>query len=229
MSVHQGHRNRVKEKFLENGFRGMHPHEKLEFLLFFSIPRGDTNPIAHNLLERFGNIAGVFDATIEELSKVKGVGINTAILIKAIPQFAREYAESTRTLNIISSTTEAGKHMLPKFIGCTRETLYITLLDNKSNVIKDVFISEGTVNQVSVNVRKIIELSIKYEASRVILGHNHPNGLALPSLADEYTTNKVRDALALIGVDLFDHIVVADDDYVSMYDSGYFSKAKRGR
>lgn len=224
MSVHQGHRARVKEKFLDNGFHGMHPHEILEFLLFFSIPRGDTNPIAHELIATFGSITEVFDAPIEELIKIKGIGESSAILIKSVPQFAREYAQGQNLNNRITTTYEAGNHLVPKFIGRTKETFFVTMLDNKSHIIKDVLVSEGTVNQVSVNVRKVVELSIKYQAVKVVMAHNHPKGFAFPSTSDEYTTYKIRDALNLIGIELFDHLIVVEDDYVSMRDSGCMNK-----
>lgn len=220
MSIHNGHRQRVKEKFLDKGLDGMHPHEVLEFLLFFSVPRGDTNPIAHNLIKRFGNIAGVFDAQFEELMKIEGIGVNSAMLIKAVPQFMREYAQSTCELKIINSSKSAGEYFLPKFIGRTEETFFAVLLDNKSHILKDVLISTGSVNQVNVNIRRMVELSLKHQAAVVILAHNHPNGRAKPSMADISTTNKIKSALALVGITLSDHIIVANEDYISLADEG---------
>lgn len=220
MSVHNGHRQRVKDRFLEQGFVGMHPHEILEFLLFFSIPRGDTNPTAHILIEKYGSIAKVFDAPYEELIEIDGIGANSAILIKSLPQFAREYSQSSCDIKIINSTEVAGEYFMPHFVGRTEETLFLLTLDNKGSVIKNVLVAEGSVNQVNINVRKIVELSLKHNSSMVIIAHNHPNGVALPSLADISATKKVKSALELVGITLFDHIIVANDDYVSLADSG---------
>lgn len=220
MSVHDGHRKRVKKKFLDQGLEGMYPHEVLEFLLFFAVPRGDTNPIAHNLIKNYKNIAGVLDAPIEDLMNIDGIGENTAIFLKLLPEFFREYSIAKCEVNIIKNSKSAGEYYLPKFVGRTVESFFITLLDNKAHIIKDVLISVGTVNQVSVNVRKIVEIALKNNAALVILAHNHPNGVATPSLIDLTTTDKIKNALGLVNITLFDHIIVANEEYISLADIG---------
>lgn len=221
MSIHNGHRNRIKQKFLEHGFQGFHPHEILEFLLFYSTPRRDTNPIAHELIEHYGDISSVFDAPFEELIKIKGVTENSATLIKSIPYFSRVYLESSHKNFILDSTDACGKYLIPKFIGRTDETVIIVLLDNKLSVINAKVLNEGSVNNTHIDVRKIVEHCIKHNASSVILSHNHPSGVALPSSADIHTTLKIKTTLQAIGIRLLDHIVVAGDDFVSMADSSY--------
>lgn len=216
MSMHSGHRDRVKQKVLENGFQGMHHHEILEFLLFYSVPRSDTNPLAHALIEHFGGLEYVFEATVEELTEVKGIGEHTAILIHSIPLFAREYATASSKIKKIQSTTDATSFLIPKFIGRTEETFILVTLDNKSKITRDIIISRGTVNQISVHIRKIIEMSLKYKASRVIIAHNHPHGSATPSLTDIETTRKIKTALEQVGITLFDHIIVVGEEFLSM-------------
>ena len=219
MSVHKGHRKRVKEKILECGFKSMNPHEVLEFLLFFANPRGDTNPIAHTLLNHFGDIQSVFEASYEELLEINGIGENAAILILSIPHFSREYLSSKNKNTLLNTSALSGKYLIPRFVGRTEETVILTLLDNKMCVIKSLVLTEGSVNSTHINIRNVVELSLKHKASAIILAHNHPNGIALPSAADIHTTRKLREALILISVSLSDHIIVADDDFVSMADS----------
>lgn len=216
MSIHSGHRDRVKQKILENGFLGMHHHEILEFLLFYSVPRSDTNPLAHELISHFGGLEYVFEASVEDLMKVKGVGEHSAILIHSIPLLAREYANASCKMEKITSTDDAEKFLIPKFIGRTQETFILVTLDNKSKITRDVIISEGTVNQINIHIRKIMEISLQYKASRVIIAHNHPHGSAYPSLIDIETTRKIKSALTSVGIILFDHIIVAGDECLSM-------------
>ena len=219
MSIHTGHRKRVKAKFLESNTSNMYPHEILEFLLFFSIPRGDTNPIAHRLLDYFGSINLVFDARYEDLLKIEGIGENTATLLKSIPHLTREYLNAGNNNKILNSTSLAGEYLIPKFVGRTEETIILTMLDNKMGVIKCVILTEGSVNSAHLNTRKVVELCIQYQAATIVLAHNHPNGVAQPSTADIITTKKLKDALFLINVELVDHIIVANDTFISMADT----------
>ena len=221
MSIHNGHRKRIREKFLNYGFNSMHPHEILEFLLFFSSVRGDMNPLAHSLINHYGSLSSVFDAPYEDLLKFDGIGENTAILLKSIPHFSRAYMESSNQNIVLDSTESAGIFLLPKFVGRIEETVILTLLDNKLSVIRSEVIFVGSVNSAHVNMRKIIELCIKYNASSALLAHNHPNGIAIPSSADISTTIKLKEALLLINVNLIDHIIVASSDFVSLADSMY--------
>lgn len=222
MSIHKGHRQRVREKFLKSEFNSMHPHEILEFLLFFALRQGDTNPIAHELINEYGTLTGVFDAPYDDLLKIKGLGENSAILLKMIAPLAREYMSSSVENFSITSTKLAVEFLKPQFIGRVDETVVLTVLDNKSSVIKSDIIHVGSVNSVNVNVRKIVEYCFKYNASAIILAHNHPNGIAIPSNADIITTKKLKDAVELLGIKFLDHIVIGANDFVSMADNMYF-------
>lgn len=216
---HKGHRERVKEKFAQSEFEHMHPHEILEFLLFFSIPRRDTNPIAHDLIRTFGDLKKVFDASYDDLISIDGIGESSALLIKSIPLLFREYKDCDTTGLLLDNTEASGKYFLSKFIGRNEETVIVAFLNNKMGVIKRQIVNKGSVNLTHINIRTIVELCVKYKASSIIISHNHPNGIAIPSSADRVTTTKLKQALALINVTLIDHIIVADDDFVSMADS----------
>ena len=224
MGVHDGHRQRLKERFLKDGLDGFEPHNVLELLLFFAVPQRDTNEIAHQLINHFGSLSGVFDASYEDLMKVKWMGNNCATLIKLIPEISRYYMDLQNQNGVVlQSFDEMGQFVLPKFIGKTKEQVLLVCLDNKGKVIYNDFIIEGTINAAPIYVRNIIEVAIRCSAAAVVLAHNHPNGLALPSNADLTATKSVYDALNAVKINLMDHIIVAGTDYVSLRNSGFFS------
>ena len=224
-NIHEGHRKRTKERFIKSGLDDFAPHNVLEFLLFYSIPRGDTNPIAHRLIDAFGSLSGVFDATPEELMKVSGVGESTAILISMIPQMARKYLEDKAdAVNVVGGCGDIGAYLLPKFVGRTNEALMMVSIDNKNKVISCSVVAEGTVDSAKVSRRKVMEEAMKVKATRVILAHNHPRGVAVPSAEDVAMTREIGRLFAQVGIELVDHIIIADDDYVSMAASGFAIK-----
>ncbi|MBQ6539482.1 MAG: DNA repair protein RadC [Oscillospiraceae bacterium] len=221
MGIHDGHRGRMKHRFLTDGLDGFHDHEILELLLFYAIPRRDTNPIAHELLTRFGSLSGVLDAAAEELCRVDGVSENAAVLLKLIPHAAKRYSLSRSSFNgLLDSTEKVGDYLVPRFFGERDEVVYMVCMDSKFKVLNTKLIFRGNVNSASISIRKIVETALTYNATRVILSHNHTSGIAVPSREDIDTTFKLKNALAAVDVQLVDHIVVADDDYVSMADSG---------
>ena len=224
-NLHEGHRKRMKERFIKSGLDDFAPHNILELLLFYSIPRGDTNPVAHRLIDTFGSLSGVFDATPEELAKVDGVGENSAILISMIPQIARKYLEDKAdTANIVGGCSDIGAFLLPKFVGRTNEALMMVSIDNKNKIISCSVVAEGTVDSAKVSRRKIMEEAMKVKATRVILAHNHPCGVAVPSSEDVVMTKEIGRLFAQVGIELVDHIIVANDDYVSMAASRFAIK-----
>lgn len=229
--MHDGHRNRLRARFLKEGMESFEEHTALELLLFYGRPRCDTNEIAHALIERFGSFSGVLDAPLEELTEVPGVGETTAVLLKMIPEMASYYLESRSDAgDVLDTTTKAGAFFLPKFFGKRSEEVYMAALDDKRKLIRCSCISkQGIVNAVTISTRKIVEEALRAGATGVILAHNHPGGVALPSANDKMVTKQVYTALRFVNVNLLDHIVVADSDFVSMADSGYFEVLARGQ
>jgi len=224
MSVHSGHRKRLKERFLNESLDGFPAHNVLELLLFFWLPQKDTNELAHRLIERFGGLAAVFDAPYEELLKVNGVGESVATLIKLIPELTRRYMVDGAKEDYLNSTEKAGKFLLPYYIARRNETVFLACLDSKCKVLSCQMIFEGSVNSTQVNIRKIIELAFKYNATGIIIAHNHPGGVALPSPEDLATTQRIFEALRSVGLAFIDHIIVADGDFVSLADSGFIQR-----
>ncbi|MBQ9648439.1 MAG: DNA repair protein RadC [Oscillospiraceae bacterium] len=221
MSVHDGHRARKKAQFREHGLDAFADHEALELLLFYAIPRVDTNPVAHRLLERFGSLDGVLSAPAEELQKVEGVGGNAATLLSLILPFVRRSRmTASKKPVILNGTKAAGAYFKDLFFGMREERLYEACLDAKGKLLQCFKAADGSVDAVNINMRVIVENALKCGASAVILAHNHPSGVALPSADDNKTTLMVYDALRTVGVGLVDHIIVADGDFVSLSENG---------
>ena len=222
MGLHDGHRNRLKNRFLNEGLTNFVDHNVLELLLFYSIPRSDTNEIAHELLNKFGSLHGVFEAGMEDLMSVNGISRHSAVLIKMIPELFVVYGrDKVRDIQKINSSDDAKQFFIPRFYGKVREEVQLVLLDDKMNIIKWVKIYEGSVNSANVPIRKIVEIAIENRATNVIIAHNHPTGLILPSKDDLRATAKVREALALVDIKLLDHVIVSDNEAASLKDSGY--------
>lgn len=219
--MHEGHRKRLKDKFLLSSIDNFEDHEVLELLLFYAIPRKNTNVVAHNLLKKFGSVDAVFDSPLNLLKTVDGVGESTAIFIKIISSTARLYVER-KYVNCKKALShqEMNDKLMMKFIGRQEETVAIMLLDAKGKVLYDGIVNKGTVNAVDIYMRRIIELIVLYNASAIILAHNHPSGVAVPSRDDIETTLAISNILKSMKIHLIDHIVVADGDYVSMKECG---------
>ncbi len=224
--THKGHRERLKNRFLENGLDDFTDVQALELLLFFAIPQKDTNPIAHALLEHFGSLSRVLDASPVELKKIPGISNHAATLLTLVTQLGRFYqVDAARFVQCLTTLDACGEYLVPYFFARTRETVFLLCLDAKCKVLCCKEIGEGSVNSASISVRKIVETALASNATTVVLGHNHPSGVALPSEEDVETTKRVAAALSAVEIQLVDHIVVADGDYVSMAQSGYRFRA----
>lgn len=223
MSIHDGHRQRLKERFRAEGLDHFEEHQVLELLLFYCIPRQDTNPIAHALLERFGSLSQVLETPAEELEKVPGIGSNAATFLALTTAVGRYYLVNRSMQTVILSTIEqCGQYLVPFFYGRRNETVYLLCLDAKCKVLCCKEVGEGSVNSAGVPIRKIVETALGANATTVVLAHNHPSGLAIPSGDDISTTRRVAAALDVVEIGLADHIIVADDDFVSLAQSGVY-------
>ena len=220
-SIHKGHRERLKQRFLEEGLDNFTDIQVLELLLFYAIPRSDTNPVAHSLLDHFGSLSQVLEADVVELKKVPGIGDHAATLLALVIDLCRYYQVNCAQHNEILTTLEAcGNYLVPRFFGRTRETVFLLCLDAKCKVLCCKEIGEGSVNSASISVRKVVETALLANATTVVLAHNHPSGIAVPSHEDIQTTRRISAALHAVEIHLADHVVVADGDYVSMVQSG---------
>lgn len=221
-SVHKGHRERLKARFVEEGLDSFTDIQALELLLFYAIPQKDTNPIAHELLKRFGSLSRVLEAEPEELKQVPGISDHSAVLLHLVTELGRYYqVDCAQRMEILTTLDACGNYLVPYFFGRTRETVFLLCLDAKCKVICCKEIGEGSLTAASISVRKVVETALTAKATTVVLAHNHPTGVALPSTEDVQTTRRIAAALQAVEVHLADHIVVAEGDYVSMVQSGY--------
>ncbi|MCL2578542.1 MAG: hypothetical protein FWE32_00750 [Oscillospiraceae bacterium] len=218
-SVHSGHRRRVKEEFQKLGLGHFPPHKVLEMLLFYTIPRGDTNEIAHRLIERFGSLAAVLDAPVELLKRVPGVGVESATHIRLCGDLVRLYIESTgpgaggKAIKTVAGAKDAVRH---KFLGENRECVQMVCLSSGGKILYSERIIEGSHKRVEVLPATVIRLALLCDAAKVLLAHNHPGGLCNPSREDLYTTKCLYNELNRVGIELMDHLIVAEGDVFSM-------------
>ncbi len=197
------------------------PHQVLELILFYSIPRKDTNEIAHELLNKYGSISRVFEADIGDLMKTPGIGENSAFILSMIPSLARRYfKDKWGTKPVIDSSTTAGQYAVSLFAGRMYEAFYLICLDSQNRVNFPELIQEGTINESPVYPRLIVEAALRHQSNSVILAHNHPGGSMKPSQADIEVTDRIRIALEAISIHVIDHIIVAGDKYVSFAEKG---------
>lgn len=223
MTIHKGHRQRLKDRFLREGLDNFEELYVLELLLYYCIPRVDTNPIAHALLDHFGSLTAVFEATPEELKRVPGIGDNAATFLALIPQVGRFYQiKRAQSGDILHTISQCGNYLVPYFFGRENETVFLLCLDAKCKVLACKLVGEGSVNSANIPIRRVVEIALNTNATTVVLAHNHPSGLALPSHDDIQTTLRLAKAMETVEITLADHIVVADNDFVSMAQSGYY-------
>ena len=223
MSVHDGHRQRLKERYLKEGLDGFAEHQALELILFYCIPRKDTNELAHRLIKRFGSLAQVLEAPADAIAEVEEAGPNVATYLSLVRDFTRYYHVNSVIQNKQLDTIDDCCNYLRPFFDCrTVETVYMLSLDAKSMVLNCRKIGEGGINSTGVSTRDIVKAAMDDGATSVILAHNHPSGFAVPSIEDAAVTQQVAQALNGIDVCLTDHIIFARNDYISMANSsGY--------
>ena len=222
MSIHKSHRERVKQEFLQSGLAHFPDHRALELLLFYSRFQGDVNPLAHRLLDTFGSLSGVLDADVKHLMEVPGMGENTAALLKLIPALSGKYLSSrTSADTVIQDSRDIHTLFAPYFFGAKNEMTYLAALDGKHKLLGVRKISEGIPNATDVTTRQVAEAALTFNATVVILAHNHCSGIATPSEADLQSTAYLQDFLSRMSITLLDHVILVDDDMVSLRDSNY--------
>lgn len=219
-NVHAGHRDRMRNRYLKVGIDGFGEHEMLEFILFHSIAQIDTNELAHALISRFGSLDGVLNASVEQLTQVKGIGKNSAVLIKFISDLKKTDLSSITKVQVLDTSEKIDKYVRPLFTDFSFETVYAIALDKSLHPICNIKLSEGGVDMSLVSPAKLARSLINCGAEAVILAHNHPTGFAVPSVADVRATSAIRRALDSLAIKLIDHIIVIKDDSISFRDSG---------
>lgn len=219
--LHEGHRQRVKTRYLAEGLDAFEDHQILEMLLFYCIPMKDTNELAHKMIQEFGSLAGLLEADHKDVCRRCGVSENTAILVSLIPSLARRYFKGKwGDKPILNSSTKAGEYAMSLFTGRTYEAFFIICLDSQNRVNYAALVHEGTINEAPVYPRLIVEAALRHQANSIILAHNHPGGSLRPSNADIDVTKKISTAVEAISIKVVDHIIVAGDKYYSFAEKG---------
>ncbi len=218
--IHTDHRSRMRARVKQYGLASLAEHEALEYVLFFCIPRQDTNPIAHALLRRFGSFADVLEAEEQELVTVPGVGPAAAHFLHTLSEIDRYYLTSRNQVRRRLATTEAlADYLIPLFRGAKQEKLLMLALDDRRQLLRTIWLEEGSASSVDMSMRRIASEALRAGAACVVLAHNHPDGNVLPSQQDLFSTNELARALKLFQIHLADHIILAGDQYLSLKDT----------
>jgi DNA repair protein RadC len=214
--MHEGHRERLTKRFMKEGFEGFDDHELLEFLLFYALPRVDTNAIAHQLIARFGSLAGVLEANASDLEQVSGMGPKSAAFLAMFPEAFRAYERSKLGRRpLIRSVRDACAYARTLLFGKPVEQIYVIWLNTQNRVIHCERLSEGSVSESPVYVSRVAAGALRHHAVKGIVAHNHPGGSVKPSPADIKATQDILRALSVLGIELVDHIIVSDNDSFS--------------
>lgn len=223
-NVHDGHRDRMREKFIKDGIDAFLDHEILEFLLFGVFANGNQNPLGHALIKKFGTLKNVFSASIDELVKVDGIGKNSAVFIKFISQLSNRISRSAVDGNALLATEEeTGRYCMSLLKGLSEERFIIICVDSERRVLSWHEISKGVTSATVVEIRKIVEIAMAKDASGIILAHNHPGDNTNPSVADMSVTNRVIRVLEELNIAVIDHIICNDETFTSMEQRGLMS------
>lgn len=222
-NLHDGHRERMREKFITDS-DSFFPHEVIEIILYGANKRKNTNGIAHALLDKFGSLSAVFDAPVEELMKVEGVGKQNAVLLKTYPAAFRRYQAdklaNKKKLRLFGDALDYCRTLLANSV---KEEFVVICLDSDGNILS-VKKWKGTLNKVNVPLREVTEFCIIMQATAAVIAHSHPNGSVSPSNDDIIFTKAIYAALRSIDVVLTEHLIIGKDSYYSFSREGYISK-----
>ena len=220
-NIHAGHRERVRERFMEEGLDGFKDHEILELLLYYCVRQRDTNALAHKMLKEYGTLHDLLEAHPRDIARRCKVSINTATLISLCVPLARRYMNGKwGERPVLNSSFKAGEYAMTLFAGRIYEAFFAICLDSQNRVNHAALVHEGTINEAPVYPRLIVETALRHKASSVILAHNHPGGSLKPSVADIEVTKKIYAALKSISINVVDHIIVAGQNYTSFAEHG---------
>ena len=218
--LHQGHRQRMRARVEAYGLESLAPHEALEYILYITNARRDTNGLAHDLMNQFGDFAGVLEASEEDLLTVEGVGPATARMLHLLPQVSRYYTQcSTSGRRSLKTTEQLADYLMKQFAGAVQERALLAALDSRSRVKGLFWLRDGTSDRVSLEIKDVVAAALKGGTDSVVLCHNHPNGMAMPSREDIQATENIVRALGLVKVHLRDHIILTESEYFSMRDA----------
>ena len=220
-----GHRKRLKERFAQHGLDGFHEYEVLEILLTFAIPRKDVKPIAKRLLAQFKTLAGVFDAQVQELQTVEGLGAESAQFLKLMKAAQGRYLESELAEKPKLDSPEVVKDWLRvKLQGQSIEYFGALFTDQQNRCISSEILFEGTIDRAVVYPRTLIKRALELDAKGIIVFHNHPAGTAVASEQDIALTKQLMAACNTLDIKLLDHFLLAGTQVLSFQEQGWWPR-----
>lgn len=219
--IGEGHRKRLRDRFLESGLGGFHDYEIVEMLLALGTPRKDCKQVAKQAIKEFGGLRGTLEASIEDLQKIKGIGQYNAYGIKLFQAMSERYARVQIPKKITLDNSEKVAKYLQEHIGREKKEHFVMLsLDSRNSLIKITSLSTGSVNASIVHPREVFKEAINVSAAQIILAHNHPSGDSQASPEDVALTRRIGDAAKIFGIELLDHIIVARNEFSSLRQEG---------
>jgi DNA repair protein RadC len=221
-NIHAGHRARLRKRCLEEGLEAFEDHQVLELLLFYAIPRRDTNELAHLLLKRYGSLSTVLEADPVDLAQTEGVGDGAATLLALVPSLTRRYLvdRARNERHALTTSERAAEFLVPFMAGRTNEVFYVVCLDTRCRVIVPALVAEGLPDRARVEPRQAVEVALRHKAHSVLFAHNHPTGEAKPTTADQRVTQTLVAAFGMIGIAVRDHLIVAGEEWYSFFRAG---------
>ncbi|MCD7730583.1 MAG: hypothetical protein LUI05_03695 [Oscillospiraceae bacterium] len=218
----EGHRRRLKEKFVRTGFEGFNDQQIIELILFYCYNRIDTSEMSKRLVNHFGNIGEVMDAPIEDLIRIGQISFSAATLIKVIAKTTQPYYRSHMEKTCFDSPEKLKSLFLSYFISLKHEEFRIACFDNDLRIMNCSIVNTGTLSRDPIDMRRVVEIVIASKATLIALGHNHVGGTPLPSDADIVLTKNIVNLMKCIDVRVLDHVIVGASDSYSMRKNGYF-------
>lgn len=219
MSIHKGHRGRMREEVLKGGYPTFNDLRSLEYLLFYTRARGDVNPVAHALLDEFGSLARVLDADVDALKKVSGVGENTAVYIKVIRSLSEKYmASRVRVDVLLRNTREVYRQFSPYFEGATEKKTFLAAMDSKHKLLGIKAIDFDEKKEDGISLRAVVDATITLHATKVIIAQNHFGDDREPSETVLEETEYIKNYLKHLSVTLVDRVMLLEDGILSFHD-----------
>jgi len=234
---HEGHRRRLRERFLKSGISGFQDYEVIELLLSLGTPRRDCKQAAKEAIKKFQTLRGVMEASTEELQQIDGIGTHSAFGIKLVQEVSREFLKAKMMEKpFYRSSREVFDYLYHSMRGLKKEVFRVLYLTTQNQIINLADISEGTVNSNAVSPREVIEGALKNNAASLIFVHNHPSGATEPSVSDKYLTRELVYAGRIMHIKILDHIIIGDNRYFSFageglieeYDNDFLNRMLRG-
>lgn len=224
-ALHDGHRQRMRDRIERNGLEGLEIHEVVEYLLFSFVPRRDTNAIAHRLINEFGSLSGIMNASVDRIESVKGMTHNAALFLSTLPDVFRKYlVELEAPRQSLAGRGSARAFLGGKLFGVGYEIVYAAAVDAHDQLIDCSRLSTGSGDAVDLSIRKITDYALRHNASGILLAHNHPSGNVQPSHADVELTFQALVTLANVGVKLLDHFIFCGSEYYSFEEKGQLNQ-----